>query len=289
MRCTMKPTSAQSAPLVSVSATYCIGCVSFLNARPLIDGVAQWPNARVRYDVPSRLLEDLECGAVDIAMCPVIDFYRSRVPLAVVPVGGIASDGETFTVRLYSRVPIEQIEVIHADTDSHTSVNLMRVLMAEVHGRHPQMVPYSPRDHAAHTMDGDAPQAMLLIGDKVVTSAPDPAAYCHQWDLGAAWRQLTGLPFMFAVWMARRDANLGELPVLLQRQGGANKLRLESIADRYASLHGWPLEVARRYLGSIMKYEVGPRELEAMQQFGAAVHRLGLIDELRPLTMWNRR
>ena len=114
-----------------------IGCVSYLNAKPLIEGLDNRTNPTVRFDVPSRLLDDLQAGNVDIALCPVVDYYRSPVPLRVVPVGGIGSRGPTLTVRLFSRIPLHAVDTVHADSDSHTSVLLMRVLMDKLYHRHP--------------------------------------------------------------------------------------------------------------------------------------------------------
>src|SRR5688572_12720402 len=95
-----------------------IGCVSFLNSKPLIDGPEGDDALDVRFDVPSRLLDDLLSREVDIALCPVVDYQTSPVALSVVPVGGVGCDGPTLTVRLFSRRPLDRISLIHADTDS---------------------------------------------------------------------------------------------------------------------------------------------------------------------------
>lgn len=252
-----------------------VGCVSFLNSKPLIDGF-EAPGVEVVYAVPSRLLGVLESGEVDIALCPTIDYHRSSVPLVIVPVGAIGSDGPTFTVRLYSRVPIDRIGTVHADTDSHTSVALLRVLLHAVYGLSPSIVDY----------EADArPQAMLLIGDKVVTHSPRAVEYPYQLDLGGAWKGHTGLPFVFATWMARSGAELGDVPARLAANRERNAARIDSIAERYAPVHGWPTDLTRDYLGRILQYHVGPRELAAMQRFGAMAEAVGAIGRARPLQL----
>ena len=262
-----------------------IGCISYLNARPLIDDLDDRPDPLVNFDVPSRLLEQLVTGQTDISLCPVIDYYRSRLPLEVVPVGGISSLGATLTVRLYSRVPIDRITRIDADGDSHTSVALLRVLMDQMHGLRPELVEYQARQPgAAHAAD-DLPQAMLLIGDKVIADAPDAATYRHQLDLGQGWYALTGLPFVFAVWMTLQGSDLGDLPATLAAQRRRNRQRLDAIADRHAPGRRWPQTLARRYLSRIMRYTIGPAELEALERFAAMAHRLGLIDHVSPLRL----
>ena len=256
-----------------------IGCVSYLNARPLIEGIDDHGAAIVSRDVPSRLLHGLASGETDIALCPVIDYYRSDVPLDVVPVGGISSRGHTLTVRLCSRIPVNKISVIHVDSESHTSVALLRVLMDQMYGLRPRLAEYDAIKRQTPA------EAVLLIGDKVITRAPDDRTYPHQLDLGEAWSFLTGLPFVFAVWMARRDTDLGDLPTVLGAQLRLNLDQLDSIADRYARSHDWPEDLAREYLGQIMSYTVGPAELEAIERFAEAASSLGIIPPLRPLRL----
>jgi chorismate dehydratase len=242
--------------------------VSFINAKPLIEGLGA-PICEVAFDVPSRLLEDLQTGEVDVALCPVVDYFQSQIPLEIVPVGGIGCEGPTLTVRVFSQVPLADIRVVHCDTDSHTSVMLMRVLLARRFGQRPE--------------PAKLPQAMLLIGDKVVTDSPAAVRYPHQLDLGEAWLELTGLPFVFAVWMTRAGTALGELPRQLEAQRRVNAGRIRQIADRYAAAHGWPVDLAERYLGSLLRYGIRPRELEAIRRFAAMAHELGFLPEARPL------
>ncbi len=262
-----------------------IGCVSYLNARPLIEGLDGRDDPHVRFDVPSRLLDDLDTGDVDIALCPVIDYFRSRTPLKLVPVGGIGSAGTTLTVQLYSRVPIEQVDTIYADTDSHTSVALLRILMRERFGLSPKLIDYHAREQVANNKPVDAPQTMLLIGDKVVTDEPSRHSYPYQLDLGQAWFDLTGLPFVFAIWMAQRDAELADLPAMLDAQRQRNLTRLDEIARSDAPRHRWPVDLARRYLGQIMQYTIGPEQIEAIERFGQLAASVGLVDRFEPLVL----
>ena len=260
-----------------------IGCVSYLNAKPLVDGLEEDPAVSLRLDVPSRLLADLEAGEVDVALCPVIDYHRAAGPLAVVPVGGIACEGPTLTVRLFSRVPIDAVRVVHADTDSHTSATLLRVLMRQRAGRDVELIDYDAREHTAAGRIVESPEAVLLIGDKVVTDAPLAATYPHQLDLGEAWHRVTGLPFVFAVWMAPTDADLGDLAGRLDALRQRNADRLDDIVDRHHAAHGWPRSLAHRYLDEILRYDVGPRELEAIERFSSLAADAGFISSVRPI------
>ena len=239
-----------------------IGCVSYLNAKPLIEGLAD----PVRLEVPARLTRLLQNGEVDIALCPVADILLHQDQLESVPVGGISSDGETLTVKVFSRVPPGEVRHMALDTDSRTSVNLMRVLWQERHGFIPAVQPLAVNG----ALPGEEVDALLLIGDKVISGAPDSAAFPWTLDLGAAWKQATGLPFVFALWTQRRGDTLGDLPGRLARQLAINLPRRSAIADQHAEACGWPPSagpLARRYLSRILHYEIGPRELEAIRTF----------------------
>ena len=105
------------------------------------------PAIDLQLDVPSRLLGGLEDGRFDVALLPVIDYQR--LPgLRVLTAGGIGCDGPTLTVRLFSRAPIDQTRLLACDTDSHTSVALARVILAERFGLQPEFVDL-PVGHAA--------------------------------------------------------------------------------------------------------------------------------------------
>ena len=279
---TVQPADNTSAPPATPRVRR-VGCVSFLNARPLIDGLDEKPDLLVKFDVPSRLLDDLEAGLVDVALCPVIDVQRSRQELEVVPAGGIGCDGTTLTVRLFSQSPLEQIDRVYADTDSHTSIVLLQIILAKRFGLRPPLIDYHAREHVAEHRPIDWPPAVLLIGDKVVTDSPPAVRYPHQLDLGHAWRELTGLPFVFAVWLARRGADLGDLPRTLDETRRRNATRIDAIVAQHAEAHGWPADLAQQYLGRWLRYEIGPKQVEAMRRFFELAGELGLIDRLRPL------
>jgi chorismate dehydratase len=189
--------------------------------------------------------------------------------LRVVPAGGIGCDGPTLTVRVFSHVPPAQITAVACDPDSHTSVALARIIFEKLFHRRPEFVDLS----AASDREGEA---RLLIGDKVVCE--EPAGFEHQLDLGGAWKELTGLPFVFAVWAARADVNLGDLSARLEsakRQGLAN---LPELIRKYAVPRGWPPGLALQYLSVYLKYDIGERQLEAIRLFHQLAAEAGIVD-----------
>ncbi|HSL19859.1 MAG TPA: menaquinone biosynthesis protein [Methylomirabilota bacterium] len=256
-----------------------VATVSYLNARPLVEGLESEPDVTIVRQVPSRLLATLESGEADLALCPVIDVQQSRTELEIVPCGAIACDGPALTVRLFSRVEAAGVHRVAVDGDSHTSAALLRILLADLCPEPPAVVPF---EGGADLADLDA---VLLIGDKVVTAPPDPAAFPHQLDLGEAWKELTGRPFVFAAWLTRAGARLGDLPDRLDRLRRANRSRLAAIARRHAAAVGWPEALAERYLTHNLRYELGPPQLEAIDAFWRRCHQLDIIHHLRPMKL----
>lgn len=245
-----------------------LGIVSFLNARPLAAGLSDRPGVNLHPDVPSRLAAMLVEGSCDVALLPVVDFHRHRRTLVGVSNACIASDGETMTVRVFSRVPPDRITVLHADCDSHTSVILAQVLWREMYGRTLMIEPHRP-------VSGNASDAVLLIGDKVVREAP--RGYGFEVDLGAAWKHLTGLPFVFAAWFGNRNTDHTATAALLEASRDEGVKNVESIAARFAPQHGWPPSLALTYLRDIMRYTLANEMRVGMDRFFALSERHGLL------------
>ena len=130
---------------------------------------------------------------------------------------------------------------------------------------------------------GDDPaQARLLIGDKVVCE--EPAGFPHQLDLGAEWKALTGLPFVFATWMARSATP--DVPLLYDLLARAKERGLAEIAEivrAHAEPRGWPPALAHDYLTRHLQFHVGPRELEAIRTFHRLAAEEGIIPFAREL------
>jgi len=180
-------------------------------------------------------------------------------------------------VRIFSREPIEQIKFLACDGESHTSVALARIVLAERFGVHPQFI-------ELEEVSGEA-EAMLLIGDKVV--AREPAGMEYQLDLGAAWKELTGKPFVFAVWTTRAGIDLGELPARLAEARDLGLAELPDIVAKHAAAHGWPADLAMKYLSEYLKFEIGPEQLDAIRLFHELAAKHGIIDApARPLILY---
>lgn len=261
-----------------------LGCVKYLNTLPMIEGLQACSGLELIAAVPAKLIGMLRRGEVDIALASVIDAAMPGEPVTLLPVGMIGCDGPTMTVRVYSTVPLEQIEVVHADTDSHTSTALMQVVMRRMFGKRIRVVEFDARERvvvSGGSSDGEWPAAMLLIGDKVVTDSPPAVRYPYQLDLGAAWKELTGLPFVYATWMcltSRADDPAVRLgAAILERQRRHNATRLDWLVDTRAPERHWPSDLAREYVGTSLRFDLGEREEEAVERFLREAAELGLV------------
>jgi len=252
----------------SPSRCYALGAVSFLNARPLVAHLLGEPRVRLEFAVPSMLAEWVRGGHVDAALVPVVDLVGDP-PLRAVSDACLASDGETLTVRVFTRVPPHRITRLAVDGDSHTSVVLAKLVWLEWFGYLPHTAPLD-RDGPFANEDG-----VLLIGDKVITMRP--RGFAFEMDLGAAWHELTGLPFVYAVWAMRPDGDPGDLSRLLSGSRDAGIVRIEEISRVDAPAAGWPIEIARRYLTDYMDYRLTDRHREGMALFLRKAVKGGLL------------
>ncbi|MFG0258326.1 MAG: menaquinone biosynthetic enzyme MqnA/MqnD family protein [Phycisphaerales bacterium JB043] len=288
---TVAATSTPRAPCESIPLR--IGCVSYFNTLPMIEGLEKLRHVTLEPAAPSHLIGMLEAGDIDVALAPVIDSQRASCELTLLPCGMIGSDGSTMTVRLFSAVALDTISTIHADTDSHTSVALARLLMRQLHAIDPEIVPFDARERVAmgseNTRDDSFPDTLLMIGDKVVTDSPPAVRYTHQLDLGDAWKQWTGLPFVYAAWMCRASDEdspaIRSAVSLLDRQRRLNATRLEWIVARRAGERRWPRDLAHTYLRGTMLYEPDARSRESIERFLDETHEAGILERRSP-TRW---
>jgi chorismate dehydratase len=236
-----------------------LGAVSFLNAKPLVYGLSERPDVDVRFDVPSKLPTLLDLGVVDAALTPVVDMVRADRRWRVVSDVCIGCDGETMTVRVFSRVPPHRVRRIWADPASHSSVALAGLVWRE---QYDTVLEVESLADATQTQDCDA---VLLIGDKVVTAAP--YGFTYQTDLGGAWKTLTGLPFVFAVWSARQETATHALAPLLGEARDRGVAAAGSIARCNGPDLGWAPAAATEYLTRYLSFTLDARHREGMTTF----------------------
>lgn len=177
--------------------------VSYLNTLPFLYGIEHSPGLKdsmeMELDIPSVCAQKLKDGTVDaglvpVALLPQLPEYHIIADYCIGAVGSVKS------VLLFSNVPLEQIETIMLDYQSRTSVTLVQVLAKE-HWK------ISPRFEAAtegfeNHIEGTT--AAVVIGDRTFAMLDK---YKYTYDLAAEWQQLTGLPFVFAVWASNKPVS----------------------------------------------------------------------------------
>jgi chorismate dehydratase len=245
-------------------APFRVGSVPHLNAVPLTRGLEE----QVLFATPARLAEMLQRQELDAALISITevlfnDCYDILDGIAV------ASLGEVLSVFLAHRRPLEQITEIFCDQASLASVNLLKVLLAE-RGLHPAY--QSLTDYQlAHQHD-----AVLLIGDRALEFLRAP--HEHQiMDLGAAWEELTRLPFVYAVWALRRGLD----PRLRRQLREAKNFGMDTLDAIVASRPEFDHDFRKDYLTWHIHYHLGADEKRGLMKFIELLrkHNLGKIYE----------
>lgn len=174
--------------------------VSYLNTKPLLYGIERSPvlnEMKLLLDYPSNLAQSLQKGDIDMALMPVA--AMPGIPGArIVSDYGIAADGNVASVCIFSQVPMEQIETIYLDYQSRTSVRLAQLLL-EKHWRKNVVYKSAPENYIEY-INGST--AGVIIGDRALKQLSN---FEYIYDLAAEWKAFTGLPFVFAAWIANKD------------------------------------------------------------------------------------
>lgn len=247
-----------------------IGAVNYLNTKPLICDLEQLaPAAELVLEVPSRLADNLAAGRLDVALIPVIEYFRAGC-YSIVPGIAIASRGPVLSVTLFSRKPWPEIRTVALDEGSRTSAALCQVLLRKRHGADVNVIPL-PLDRLAESVDTDA---VLLIGDRAMRACLPGFQYAF--DLGQEWHDWVGLPFVYAVWAVREGIDLGPVAAALHEARRRGIDRIGPIAHDEAPRLGLDAGFCRRYLANIIHFDFGPREQAGLHHYYMLACELGL-------------
>jgi chorismate dehydratase len=232
-------------------APYKVGSVGYLNAVPLTRGLED----EVLFATPAKLAELLRRDELDAGLVSVVEvLFNDRYD--ILDGISIASLGEVKSVLLAHRRPLEEARQIFCDTASLTSVELVRVLLAE-RGLKPEIKALESYDFAA------LPDYALLIGDRAL----DLLLGSHEheiWDLGAAWFELTRLPFVYAVWALRRGV---ENAALRRQLREARDFGLDTLDSIIRSRTEYSLDFRQDYLSWHIHYYLGADEKRGLTRF----------------------
>jgi chorismate dehydratase len=240
-------------------APFRVGSVGSLNAVPLTRGLEE----EVIYATPSRLAEMLQRDELDAALVSVVEvLFNARYD--ILDGIAIASLGEVKSVVLAHRKPLVEVTEVFCDTASLTSVQLLRVLLAE-RGLKPEFKPLASYDFAA------LPDYAMLIGDPALDFALSPREH-EIWDLGAAWYELTNLPFVYAIWALRRGVENSALRRILRE---ARDFGLDTLDSIIRTRTEYTYDFRKDYLGWHIHYHLGSDEKRGLAKFMELLRRHG--------------
>ncbi len=241
-----------------------IGCVKYLNARPLIRG---WPG-QVDFDHPSTLCKRLASGELNIALVSSFEFLRNPIYRIVDDVS-ISSAGPVYSVIVAHQGQISDIDEIELDPAAETSTNLLRCLLAKLK--------LAPRFVRASTSSITDRRARLLIGDQAIQFRQKHATEFHFWDLGEEWKNIVDLPFVYAFWLIR--------PEVVEAKRIASRLRklrdqnLASIDNLIAEEKDFDHDFCCRYYRENLRFRFGKREREGLRIFQKLCEKHDLIQK----------
>ena len=259
------PEAAEPVSRPRGTAPFRIGSVKYLNAAPLTRGI----ESEIFFATPARLAEMLRRDELDAALVSITEVLLND-RYDILDGIAIASLDEVYSVLLAHRKPLTEAKEIFCDPASLTSVNLLKVLLAE-RGLKPE---FKPLESYAAAAEKDF---VLLIGDRAIGG--QAGSFQLIWDLGDEWCRWTGLPFVFAVWAARRDvpaAELARIERLLTQARDHGRTHLAAIAAAEAASHGLTVQQCLGYLRDNLHYCLGTQERLALAAFYAYASKLAL-------------
>jgi len=263
--------------------TLTVGHITYTNCVPFFHYLAEAGfSGRIVEGVPAELNRLLAAGAIDVSPSSSFEYGCRWQDYLLLPGHSISSCGPVRSVLLFAARPIEELEgaEIALTGESATSVNLLRILLGEFYGF--RNVTFRVPDRPVETLIAEGVPA-LLIGDRALRAALGASG--HVYDLGELWYRFTGLPFVFALWILRREAAQDkpkEVAALLRHLTSAR-------ARAFASLEAVAATTPERlWMGEgelidywrCMSYELDEHHLAGLRHFFSLAVKHGLLPEM---------
>ena len=250
-----------------------LGAVSYLNSRPLIEDLEHLlAESSIQLDYPSRLADALAIHDLDVALIPSIEYFR-RPGYEIISDACVAARGEVMSVKLYCRVHPGNVRRMALDEGSRTSATLSKIILAERYGAFPESEPLS-----MESMTGDSTaDAVLLIGDRAMHAPQE--SFVEVMDLGQMWYDWTGLPFVFAMWVAHADADMTGVAAALNEARDRGISAIANIAAAEAPKLNISRTTALKYLTQNLHYKMTSAERSGLQLFHELASRHNLVDQ----------
>jgi chorismate dehydratase len=247
-----------------------VGTVPYLVARPLDSGLEDERDIELVRDVPARLVAALRAKELDVALVSSIELFR-RSGYTWLDGLGVAGRGPVSSVQVFLRRPLPEVRTLALDPASRAAAALTQIVWPQGSGARTRFLTVAPDEDPAET----GADAWLRIGDAALRAALAPDAP-PTFDPAATWTEGTGLPFVFAVWIARPGVDLAPYaPAFLRsrRRGAECAEDLARVASEEWSL---PLDATRRYLLEECVFEPGTDAAPALSAFRDAAAKRDL-------------
>jgi chorismate dehydratase len=239
-------------------------------------------------DTPDRLSDRLIAGDLDVAPISLVEYLKNAESLRLLPDIAVGSDGPVMSCVLVSQTPLEDLDgaQVMLGSTSRTTVELAKMFLEERIGVRPCYLTCPP-DLA--TMMSEAPAA-VLIGDAALraTLSDGPRFGLEVHDMGAAWRDWSGLPMVFAVWAARREfaeAHPGlvkDVQAAFIHSREISLARVDEVAATAARWEDFDAPTLVRYF-TTLDFSLGERQLAGLAEFARLVApRIGLAPMIQP-------
>ena len=234
-----------------------VGAVSYLNTKPLIYGFERGmmqDKIDLVIDYPANIASALLKNEIDVGLVPVAIIPEMK-EYYIISDYGIGANGDVASVCLFSDVPIKAIETVLLDYQSRTSVELIKILMKEFWKINP--VIKNTSDGFSSLIQGTT--AAVIIGDRALEQRTKSR---YIYDLAGAWKQFTGLPFVFAAWVSNKP-----LPDnFIIEFNKANEYGLNNI-DRIVQLNPYPMFDLKKYYTEYISYMFDIEKKNGMHKF----------------------
>jgi chorismate dehydratase len=240
-----------------------IGCVKYLNAQPLIHG---W-SGPVVFDHPTALCELLAAGELDVALVSSFEYLRNPI-YSIVDDVAVATEGPVHSVFVAHLGKIEALEEIALDAASQTSVNLLRVLLAET--KLPTRLTSNGDNAGVSSRRGK-----LLIGDQAIRFREQHGTSFSYWDLAEQWKRLSGLPFVFALWLIRPEA--AGAAVIAEALRSRRDLNLVALDEVIAAHPDYSPEFCAYYFRDCLRFNLGGAEKQGLLMFRSLCQKHGIL------------
>lgn len=232
--------------------------MSYLNAKPLLYGIKNHPvseKIELVEDYPSRIAQMLIDGEIDIGLIPVAATCEMK-EWHIIGDYCIGCNGPVASVCIFSEVPIEQIKRVYLDYQSRTSVNLARVLLKEFWKREVEYIDATGEDFRSQIK---GTTAGVIIGDRALEQRLQSS---YIFDLGEAWKDHTGLPFVFAAWIANKKISQNFIGLFNE----ANQSGLE-LLDKVIAENPYEAYNLSKYFKKCISYKIDEEKRKGLYLF----------------------